>query len=336
MSVASWRVLAPGALTTVQDTGRIGWRHLGVALAGAMDPSSTNLANHLLGNDETSAVLELTSIGPTLALPQAAHIAICGAAIDAWFEDVSGQRYAVPCYRPVTLPPGKLRLATVRRGLRAWLAVAGGFDVPSVLGSRSTDLRGGFGGIEGRALQAGDLLPLGAPAPAVAISVPQAPAWWIESPSSRSMAPIRFVANVSDHRQNAAKVALIGNDWRIDSRSDRQGLCLEGAPISAALAEQVSAPVAPGTIQLPPDGRPIVLLADAQTVGGYPRLGFVIAADLPRLAQLRAGDALRFAEVDTTEARAALKRRRDELARLHWSIELALASRAPWHATYRL
>lgn len=313
-----------GVLTTVQDPGRSGWRHLGVAHAGALDPAQASLANRLVGNPADAAVLELTLRGPVLEFPQPTRIALCGARIDAHFEDVHARRHPVPVGRPVTLPAGVLTLGAIRNGLRAWLAVAGGIDVPCVLGSRSTDLRGGFGGIDGRALHEGDLLPIGAH-PAIEAGTPEAstpasPDWWIALDAAASMQDaIRYVPG-----ELPEALSLTERAWTVDTRSDRQGLRCNGDGIVATAGEQISAPVAPGTIQLPPDGKPIVLLADAQTVGGYPRLGHVIAADLPRLAQWRAGDALQFVAVDAIAARTAAQRRRSEIARLHWAIDRAL------------
>jgi biotin-dependent carboxylase-like uncharacterized protein len=313
------RVLQGGALTTVQDLGRSGWRHLGVACAGALDPTQAALANRLVGNAHGAAVLELTMRGPTLAFAQPIRIALCGAQIDMRFEDARAEAHDVPCGRPVTLPAGTLTLGAMRSGLRAWLAVAGGIDAPRVLGSRSTDLRGGFGGINGRALRAGDALPLGAH-PAIETDTPKAAQWWIAlADAASAQAAIRYLPSDMPGAGALAEYA-----WTLDPRSDRQGLRCAGSAMAATATEQVSAPVAPGTIQLPPDGLPIVLLADAQTVGGYPRLGHVIATDLPRLAQLRAGDALRFIAVDAAVARAAAQRRRGEIARLHWAIDRAL------------
>lgn len=320
MNGTVWRVLRPGALTTVQDSGRHGWRHLGVGRTGALDPDLAALANRLVGNAPETAVLELTFTGPTLALPAPTRIALCGATVEAHFEDARGARHAVPGGRPVALPAGTLRLGTVRNGLRAWLAVAGGFDVPVVLGSRSTDLRGGFGGLEGRPLREGDALPVGEAVVDV-VDAPQMPGWWIDLDADVPRdAPIRIVPTSPE-----VVAPIEAHVWTVDPRSDRQGLRCAGEPLSLAWPEQVSAAVAPGTIQLPPDGRPIVLLADAQTVGGYPRLGHVIAADLPRLAQHRAGDALRFVAVTRDEARAAWVQRAARIARLEWAIDLAIA-----------
>lgn len=315
MSGTAWRVIAPGALTTVQDAGRDGWRHLGVGRAGTLDPASALLANRMVGNTPDAAVLEITLSGPTLELAQAARIALCGAAIDACFEDIQGRIHVIPGGRPVDLPAGLLRLGAIRTGLRAWLAVEGGFDVPRVLGSRSTDLRGGFGGLHGRALRSGDALPLRLQ-PALDLIEPQAPAWWVALDTAPANAsPMRYVPAGDSPANVDAAHSLASKDWRVDSHSDRQGLRCSGTAIVVTLPEQISAPVAPGTIQLPPDGQPIVLLADAQTVGGYPRLGHVIVVDLPRLAQLRAGEALRF-EAITADTAAQLRRKRDaELAR---------------------
>lgn len=308
-----------GALTTLQDRGRSGWRHLGVGHAGALDAAQAALANHMVGNPADAAVLELTLRGPVLEFEQPTRIALCGAWIDAHFEDAHAQRHVVPCGRPVTLPAGTLRLGTIRSGLRVWLAVAGGIDAPPVLGSRSTDLRGGFGGLDGRALRAGDVLPLGA-RNAIEVDAPTSPKWWIAlDPVASMQDAIRYVPSASTEALMLAERA-----WNVDAHSNRQGLRCSGDAIVATAGEQISAPVAPGTIQLPPDGQPIVLLADAQTVGGYPRLGHVIAADLPRLAQRRAGDTLRFVAVDAIAARAAARRRQGEIARLHWAIDLAL------------
>jgi 5-oxoprolinase (ATP-hydrolysing) subunit C len=166
-----------------------------------------------------------------------------------------------------------------------------------------------------------DDVPIGAHA-VHTVAAPAFPAHWFALDTRDALStPIRFLPSALDIAS-----ALAGRAWTVDPRSDRQGLRCAGDALSATLPEQVSAPVAPGTIQLPPDGRPIVLLADAQTVGGYPRLGHVIAADLPRLAQRRPGDALRFVAVDAAAARAASARRRGEIARLHWAIDRALGA----------
>lgn len=309
-------VLAPGALSCVQDLGREGWRHLGVARGGALDPRAAILANALVGNRAEAAVLELTLHGPTLRLHAPVRAAVLGAACELRLD---GQPLAPA--RLLELPAGTLAIGGMREGARAWLALAGGIAVAPVLGSRSTDLRGGFGGLDGRALRAGDRLALG-PHRVVEVEAARAARWWIDPDFGLDLhAPIRYRPS-DDAAVRACALRLGDSGWRVDPASDRQGLRLAGEPLrpERASAAGVSEPVAPGTIQLPPDGRPIVLLADAQTVGGYPRLGHVIAADLPRLAQARPNTKLYFRACDEAQARQAHARMRADIARLRWAI----------------
>lgn len=310
------RVLSPGLQTTVQDLGRPGWRHLGVALAGALDPALAALANRLVGNDDNAAVLELTLHGPKLQLLQPLRIALAGARVRARFEGIE-----LPGERPIDLPAGTLELGPLRSGARAWLALAGGLDVPPVLGSRSTDLRGGFGGWHGRELRRGDELALLSP-PALDCDQPRIAHWWVEPTGLRDPADSPMTIR---YRPAIAREAsgLEAAEWRISPHSNRQGLRLEGERLPGEAASGVSAPVAPGTIQLPADGQPIVLLADAQTVGGYARLGHVIAADLPRLTQCIPGQRLRFRPCDEQTAQEAACEQRAQMARIMLMIERA-------------
>ncbi|GAA5075876.1 5-oxoprolinase subunit PxpB [Lysobacter panacisoli] len=310
------RVLRPGLLTTVQDAGRRGWRHVGVALAGALDTGAATLANRLVGNPDDAAVLELTLRGPTLQFDAPVRIALLGARVSARFDGEP-----VPMGRPVELPAGTLELGALHDGARAWLAIDGGIDVDPVLGSRSTDLRGGFGGGEGRPLAAGDVLALGEGA---MTGVPRlnAPVWWIDPAHDEPVeAPIRYCPSA-----HPAASALARRVWQVNPNSNRQGLRLQGDPLPAPPADGVSEPVAPGTIQLPADGCPIVLMADAQTVGGYPRLGHVIAADLPRLAQCIPGQTLHFAPCDPATAHRLACAARARLARIGVMIDARLAA----------
>jgi len=314
-------ILAPGLLTSVQDGGRHGSRALGVRVGGAADAHSLRTANLLAGNDPDAAALEITLSGPTLRLQRAATIALCGATIDAHADGI-----ALPGWRPIALPDGcTLTLGACRRGARAYLAFDGGIDVPVVLGSRSTDLRGGFGGHAGRALRTGDALPLGKSRAAIASTgAPRIASWWIDADSDLDFADSIAVRVLPGKDAMHPADALHTQDYAIDAASDRQGLRLRGTALRLADAhERISEPVVPGTVQLPPDGQPIVLLADAQTVGGYPRIGHVIAADLPRLAQRRAGQRLHFIPIDQAEAQRANAEQRARLAR----IALAIASR---------
>lgn len=320
---ANARVIAPGLQATVQDGGRHGFRHLGVGSAGALDGYSHAVANLLVGNPAGAAVIESTLVGPTLRFDGAVRVALCGAASDAHADGVP-----VPGWRPVDLPAGsELRIGRCRDGARSYLAVAGGWRVAMVLGSASTDLRGGFGGVGGRALVQGDVLDVGPGLALLAGRVRAAP-WWIDPGPDLDFSGELEVRVLPGHETTRPADAIASTRWRVAAASNRQGLRLEGAALSldgpGALASQrLSEPVAPGAIQLPADGQPIVLLADAQSHGGYPRIGHVARCDLPRLAQARPGHALRF--VPCTRAHAE-RLRREQVARLH-RIALAIAGR---------
>lgn len=325
-------MLAPGLLTTLQDGGRCGWRHLGVGAAGALDPFSQAVANRLVGNPGDAVAMEISLQGPKLRFDRAARIALCGADIDAKVDGTD-----LPTWRRIDLPAGSsLTLGHCRRGARAYLAVAGGFAVPTVLGSASTDLRGGFGGMRGRALAAGDVLPVAKNSTPDRDTIDIAP-WWIDPTPDldlhRDPGHPAIVRVLPGRDALAPADALFAGDWQVAPASNRQGLRLtRGGVDRQALQledrhEAISEPVAPGTIQLPPDGNPIVLLADAQTHGGYPRIGHAIRADWPRLAQLRPGEALRFQPCTAGEARQLACEQRQRLARIGYAIDARTATR---------
>jgi len=305
----SLAVLAQGLLTTVQDGGRHGHADIGVGSAGAMDTVALRLANILVGNGEAAAGLEITLRGPRLRCDAACLIAVTGAPIEAMCDGTP-----LPMWRPVLLRAGaELSFGGMRRGARSYVACAGGIRVPALLGSRSTDINAGIG----RALAAGDVIATGACAAA-----DFAPAKWAVDPAAWFDAdltqPIRIVAGAHFSRLDAPSQGhLLDSAFRISVDSNRVGYRLEGPRLALREPlELVSCGVVAGTVQLPPGGAPIVLMAEAPTTGGYPRIAHVIAVDQPRLAQRRPGDAVRFTQVSPAAAQTLYLERERALARL--------------------
>lgn len=324
-------VLRAGVLTTVQDLGRRGSQHYGVPVSGAMDALSLRAANLLAGNAENAAALEFTLDGPTLRFGHDALIALCGGEFAARIDGVE-----VPAARPVWLSANsELQLGACHRGCRGYLAIAGGIDVEQVLESRSTYLRAGFGGFRGRALRRGDRVGFDRPAtiayPGVRAKLRErgahsaAPHWAASlhpERLTRSPQVVRFVpARHWENLDTEARAKFLASEYRIGANSDRMGYRLEGADLETASgAHIVSEGVAFGTIQLPPDGSPIVLMADRQTTGGYPRLGEVAGVDLPLLAQLKPGESLRFERIALAEAQRLWLVQEESVALLRESI----------------
>ena len=243
-------VLKPGALTTVQDTGRTGLRHLGVGLGGALDAFSARVANLLVGNGEDAALLEITLAGPVLRFERGARIALTGASADAGADGI-----ALPGWRPIALPAGsELRIGACRDGARAYLAVAGGFDVSPVMGSRGTDVRAGFGGVDGRPLRAGDRLAFAASeSDQSGIDAMAIAPWWLDPTPDLDLAMPALAHAMPGRDALREPRSLFDAPWRIATASDRQALRLEGPRLQAAdTRDRVSAPVAPGSVQLPP------------------------------------------------------------------------------------
>lgn len=294
-------VLKPGAYTTVQDLGRTGYQHLGVPVSGAMDEVAHRLANALVGNFPHAATLEVTLMGPALRFHADTVIACCGADLSAC---VDGR--AVPLATAFPVKAGDiLQFGRKVSGLRGYLAVRGGFTVPEVMGSSSTYARAGFGGFGGRALRKGDVLHFAPSAPGLpgrsqaALSAETA-----LLAATDSQGPIRVVPGPEWHEFTpAARELWLSDSWRISPQSDRMGYRFEGAVLERATqANILSEPVTFGTVQVPPDGQPIVLMAERQTTGGYPRIANVISVDLFRLAQCVPGEHVRFALVDVDAA----------------------------------
>ncbi|MES2437684.1 MAG: 5-oxoprolinase subunit PxpB [Verrucomicrobiota bacterium] len=289
-------VIQPGGLTTVQDLGRPGHESSGVSPGGAADPHSLRLANLMVGNPENAAGLEICVSGPVLKF----HV-------DTVVALVSGSG------KPRRVKEGEtVDFSKLPHGVRACLAIAGGIRVPEILGSMATDVRAGFGGHQGRALRAGDRLEIGEPG-----YIPPPGGWQVGRPERAAGIELRFLPGVQESWFSAEASRRFRTEiYQLTPKSDRMGARLAGPPLEpAAPREMVSQPVACGSVQVPPDGQPIVLLAERQTIGGYPQIGHVISADLPKLARAWPGTPVRFREVTWEEAR---KSRREEERDFKW------------------
>jgi antagonist of KipI len=312
-----------GFFTSVQDLGRTGFREFGVSLGGALDSFGLRVANLLVGNDESAAGLEITLGGLQLRFNEQRIVVWCGGEFGVHIGSV-----ALPAGHACVMSAGEeLQFGRPKAGCRSWLAITGGIDVPVILGSRSTDLRAQFGGFEGRTLHDGDELGLGESrrselSTTERISQRTAPHDWI-LPAKRE--PIlRFIRGVDWNRFNASTLQrLTSETFSVSPDSDRMGVRLDGPELKRQdKADLISEAVAPGTIQVPPNGKPILLLGDCQTIGGYPKIAHVITVDLGVAAQLRAGDHVRFSEVSLADAyRLLLERERQlELFRVGLSL----------------
>jgi biotin-dependent carboxylase-like uncharacterized protein len=296
-------VLKPGLLTTVQDAGRPGHRASGMPVAGAMDRLAFALANRIAGNDPGAAALELTLVGGSFRFEGDATVALSGAPMPA---SVDGR--PVEAGVPLSVRAGStLTLGVALRGVRTCLGVRGGIDVPLLLGSRSTYLRASFGGFEGRALRAGDQLPVG-PAPPIPPAGPSPPCVLPELPAPGEAIALRVIPGPQEDRFAPEGLeTLLSSTWKVTTLNDRMGYRLDGPPVRLLDgADIVTDAVVPGAVQVSGDGKPTVLMVDAQTTGGYAKPFTVIGPDLRRLAQARAGDGVRFVRCTQGEAIAAL------------------------------
>lgn len=305
-------VIRSGRMNSVQDLGRSGFRHLGICQAGALDRVALAITNKLVGNAIDAAALEIT-LGPcVLRFTADTRIALGGADFTATLDD----RRLWPWWSVPVRAGQTLTLEAARHGMRSYIAVAGGIEAAVQLGSRATDLTAGFGGHHGRALLEGDRLTTATLDPAtsvVRLAPPfgvRAPNWYSIDSESRAASPmpIRVIPGPEYAQFTvAAQRAFWSSPWTLTPQSNRMGFRLSGPELKIKKsADMLSHGVLPGVIQVPPAGQPIVLMADAQTTGGYPRIGVVIAADLARLAQLRFNRTLQFVESDIEQARQEL------------------------------
>ena len=295
------RVLQPGVLATIQDRGRLGAQRWGVPVGGAMDLFALAVANRLVNNAPDAAALEITAGGAAFALLAPTLLAITGGLT------VTLDGEPVPSWTAIWARAGTELRIEVRSGAwgaRAYVAVAGGIDVPIVLHSRSTCLPGAFGGLSGRPLRAGDLLGAGS---SIVGTIHAGRSWPAANRPRYGASPtLRVLPGPHAHLFASDALDLMQTTtWTIGASSNRTGYRLSGAQLRSHGSDLPSLPVFTGVVQVPPDGAPIMLMADAQPTGGYPIIAVVIAPDLPLAAQLLPGDTLRFTLIDQGEARAA-------------------------------
>lgn len=310
----SIKVCRPGLLTSIQDLGRYGFQKYGVITSGAMDVTSLRIANLLVGNEEGEAALEVTLMGTSLLFEEDLLIAITGGNLSA---TIDGE--PIPLWRPVYVKKGSFLLfKACQSGCRAYVAVSGGFAVDVVMNSKSTYLRGIIGGYKGRALKEGDILQCNEmPQRAVELfqqlknkvcSQQFTTANWHVNPEAfieiRKNAVIRVIRGGEFERfTSSSQAQFFEQDFQITPMSDRMGYRISGQTLQLKESfELISEAVSHGTIQVPKDGNPIILLADRQTIGGYPKIAQVATVDLPLIAQLKPGEKLRFKEITLEEA----------------------------------
>ena len=314
-------VIKPGLLTTLQDAGRPGFAHFGVGRAGAFDAPALRIAKALCGNPSDACALEITLLGPALRFHADAWIALTGAPVPLRVDGVER-----PMWSPVFVASGaKVELGAMRKGCRSYLAARGGFDLAPVLGSRSTDVNARLGPFDGRPLHAGDVLKTRPAARTAA-----APVNWRLDPrpwfSEEPVAALRLLPGSHfDRLKETSRKLLFSKPFMVQADSNRVGLRLSGPKLEFdAPVEMVSEGCVPGLLQLPPSGQPIAFGPECPVSGGYPRIGQVAAVDIPRLAQRRPGDALRFAPCTFEDALRALRERERALARLEAGIAARL------------
>jgi antagonist of KipI len=299
-------VIRPGMLTTIQDLGRWGHQNLGVPVAGPMDAYSHRRANAMVGNLPSAAALEVTLVGPELQADGDVVCAVCGARFDLHVNE-----QPVTADGPITIPAGgRLRFGNRLAGARAALAVRGGFDVPMVFGSRATHLVSRMGPFNGRPLAAGDVLRIGGGA-SRARGAAGAPLTLPDGGARLRVVPGPHDAMFTPE----AWQSLLRTRYVVTPQSNRMGYRLEGAPLAHASAADILSDATPiGSLQVPASGQPILLMADRQTTGGYPKIATVISADLPLAGQLAPGDWIEFVAVSRSAAVEAMRRQEARLA----------------------
>ena len=310
-------VLAGGTLSTLQDLGRTGQSEYGMGCAGAMDRWAARIANVLVNNAQNAPLIEMTLAGPELLLHQPTWCAVTGADFTA-----TRNEQPLPPHRPVWLDSGaRLRFRSPRSGCRAFMAVASGFSADKIFNSVATDIRAGIGGIEGRPLRRGDRLRY----QAATTPSPHDADWSsaLVPAAAADATPLALIPGPALAQLSVADRELLWHQcFVVGAEADRMGIRLNGAmPSASRLPSMISQAVVFGSVQLPPDGRPIILGADHQTTGGYPLLGVVAGVDHTRIAQLRAGDPVRFRCVTVEQAQSQWREREQRFQR--WRLGVA-------------
>jgi antagonist of KipI len=309
MRTPIFKVLKPGLQTTVQDLGRYGYSEFGVSPSGAMDPYSLQMGNLLVGNVLGEAALEVTLIGPVLMALHDVSMAICGGNLS---PKINGQE--IPLWKSNVIKKGQiLSFGELKEGVRTYISIAGGIDVPLVLNSKSTYLTGKFGGFEGRAIKEGDTL-FGNP-------FTRRNRFLHTQLIPKYTSPLRVRVIVGPHTDKFTPAGLetfLNDEYSISSQSNRMGYQLTGPKIEhRSTADIISDAIPLGGIQVPASGQPIILMAEHQTTGGYSRIGTVISADIPLLAQAQPGTSVRFMEISLQTAQDLLIARRRRLKSLY-------------------
>lgn len=310
-----FEVLSAGLLTTVQDLGRWGYQGKGMPVAGAMDPQALKIGNILVGNDPDEAAFEITLMGPTLAVVEGEGlIAVTGAEINFTINDIKA-----PLWQSVKVQAGDTIALSAPKGhgCRAYLCVSGSLDVPIVMGSKSTYLRAGVGGFNGRALKAGDRISTGPLKPLTWLSVGLACPERLR-PKRELELPLRVVLGPQDDAFTEKGLkTFLESEYTITNEADRMGYRLEGPVIEhKAGADIISDAIPLGAVQIPGHGKPICMLADRQTTGGYTKIAVLSTPDIAVLAQRIPGQTVRFKAISLEESIAATKAEREQIEEL--------------------
>lgn len=321
-------VLDGGLLTTIQDLGRHGYQQFGVSVSGAMDPRACTIANILVGNKRNEGVFECTMMGPKLQFDVATNIAITGGSLFPLINNVP-----VADYRCIAVSRGDiLTFGGLQTGARSYVSVAGGLDLPLVMDSMSTDMRAKIGGYEGRKLESGDMILLRKPSQGVMTM----PSYWTISSEIVPMPcyTLRVILGPQDDyfTQNGI-MTFLSKPYTLTPQFDRMGCRLEGDVIEHVNdGNIISDGIAFGAIQVPSEGKPIIMLADRQTTGGYAKIGTVVTADFQILGQLKVGDKVRFVQVSVEEAQEAYLAQEKSYGMLEKALKLAQMEDQSWYS----